>query len=326
MWKVLVLGKIHEAGIEKLYQAGDMEIVQLPDNPPGLDAIVSGCDGVIVRTTPIDRKLINAAVRLKIVARHGVGYDAVDVQALSEREIPLAVTGDVNSTAVAEHTLALILDVSKNVTAFDKKIRIGEFSVRDRFSALELNGRTALIIGFGRIGRKVAALCRAFDMNVLIYDPYIDEGMAERHGTRRVSSWREALTDADVVTIHAPKSAQTEHLFGVAEFRRMKKGSILINVARGGMVDEAALADALDEGRLAGAALDVFEREPPLPTSRLIQHEAVVLSPHSAAFTQECVQRMSVACANNIVSFRDGRIDPELVVNRNVLKLNQKAK
>lgn len=319
MQRVLVLGRIHQAGIERLTEAGRFDIVERPDNPPDLKALVPDVDAIIVRTTRIDRPLIAAAGRLTLVARHGVGYDAVDVDALSERNIPLALVGDVNSTAVAEHALALMLDVAKFTTAYDRAIRQGEFRIRDRFAAVELSGRTVLIIGLGRIGRKVAALCRAFGMTVIGSDPFVSRGDAEALGVTLVEDWREQLPSVDVVTVHAPKLPGEGFLIGERELQAMKRGSILINVSRGGMVDEAALIRALDEGRLMGAGLDVFEREPLPPDDPLARHPAVVLSPHSAAFTQDCARRMSLACAENVIACHDGKLDPALVVNAQVL-------
>ena len=294
-------------------------MIERPDNPPDLLTLASETDAIIVRTTRIDRPVIAAAGMLKLVARHGVGYDAVDVDALSERNIPLALVGDVNSTAVAEHALALMLDVAKFTTAYDRAIRQGEFRIRDRFAAVELSGRTVLIIGLGRIGRKVAALCRAFGMTVLGSDPFVSSEDAERLGITSVEDWRQRLPYVDVVTIHAPKLPGEGFLIGADELRAMKPGAILINVSRGGMVDEAALIQALDKGRLMGAGLDVFEREPLPADDPLARHPWVVLSPHSAAFTQDCARRMSLACAENVIACSDGKLDPALVVNLQVL-------
>lgn len=319
MHKVLVLGKIHEAGIERLRQSGDFDIVERKDNPQDLHSAAADADMIIVRTTRIDQKLLDQSPKLKMVARHGVGYDAVDVAALTARGVPLALTGDVNSTAVAEHTLALMLAVAKQVVPFAMAIRAGDFAIRDHFSAFELGGRTVLIIGLGRIGRKVARLAQVFGMDVIASDPFVSADDAGRLSVKLVADWRAVLGDVDFVSIHAPKLPDTRYLIGSAELAAMKPGSVLINVSRGGMVDEAALLEALDRGHLAGAGLDVFEREPLPADDPLAMHPALVLSPHSAAFTGECARRMSLACADNVIDFTAGRLDRGLVVNPQTL-------
>ncbi len=295
MRKVLVLGKIREAGLERLRAAGQFDVVERPDNPPDLHNVAHDIWAIIVRTTPINRALLQHAPALRIVARHGVGYDAVDVPALTERGIPLAVTGDVNSVPVAEHTLALMLDLAKHVTAYDHAIREDRFSIRDRFAATEFAGRTVLLIGFGRIGKRVARLCQAFDMRVIVTDPFVSADMANAASVDLATDATSALPLADYVSIHAPKIPGAKPLIGAAELALMKRGAMLINVSRGGMVDEQALLAALQSGHLGGAELDVFEKEP-LPSSHpLATRPDVVLSPHSAAFTQEAGERMAVS-------------------------------
>jgi D-3-phosphoglycerate dehydrogenase len=315
MWKVLVLGRIHQGALARLRERDQFDVVERPDMPSDLLAQVQDTDVIIVRITPIDRRTIAAAPRLKLVARHGVGYDAVDVAALTTRGIPLAVVGDVNSGAVAEHTLALLLALSKKLRQYDIDLRTGNFSIRDSFSTFELNGRSILIIGFGRIGRKVTKLCQAFGMSVLISDPFMSESDVSKAGATLMDI-SSALPIADVVSIHAPKMPGTGPIIGAAELRAMKEGAVLINVARGGMVDEAALVEALLSGHLAGAGLDVFDTEPLPHDHPLVFLPSVVLTPHSAAFTAECVRRMGDACVNNVLSFAADRLDPALVVNR----------
>ncbi len=320
MWNVLVLGKIHADGIERLKQAEDFRLIELPDNAPDLMQKAKDADAIIVRTTRIDRKLLEQTPRLQIVARHGVGYDAVDVAALTERGIPLALVGDANSIAVAEHTLALMLALAKQVVRYDRAIRTGNYAVRDSFDARELSGRTILIVGFGRIGRAVARLCRAFGMAVIVFDPFVAAAAVEAEGCRAVVDFRDVLGEADFVSVHAPKLPDTQYLIGAGELSQFKPGAWLINVARGGMVDEGALLEAVQSGRLGGAALDVFESEPLPPVHPLAREERIVLSPHSAAFTEECARRMALACAENVIACAGGQLDPALVVNGEVLR------
>ena len=318
MPNVLVLGKIHPAGIDRLGEAG-CTVRELPDHPADLTGHVADTDAIIVRMTRIDAAAIEAAARLRIVARHGVGYEAVDVDALTARGIPLALVGDVNSGAVAEHTLALMLGLAKRLAAYDRATRRGDFAIRDSFSARELSGKTVLVIGFGRIGREVAKRCACFGMSVIAADPFVEASTVEKAGYAHVSDFRPALDRADYVTIHVPKTPGAGYLMGASEFAALKPDAVVLNLSRGGLVDENALHDALLAGRLRGAALDVFEDEPPGRDNPLFALDSVIVSPHCAAFTEECARRMALACAENVVAAFDGRLDPALVVNRGVL-------
>ncbi len=318
MPKILILGKIHAAGIERLGAVAGIAVEELPDHAADLLQRVADADAIIVRMTPIDEAVIDAAPKLRIVARHGVGYEAVDVDALTRRAIPLALVGDVNSGAAAEHTLALMLALAKRLVAYDQATREGNFAISDSFSARELANATVLILGFGRIGRQVARRCAAFDMSVVVADPFVEASAVEEAGYRHVGDFHDALGEADYVTIHIPKTPDTEYLIGAAELAAMKPGAAVLNVSRGGIVDEAALHEALVAGRLRGAALDVFEDEPPASDNPLFALDSVVVSPHCAALTQECARRMALACADNVLAALDGRLDPTLVVNRDV--------
>lgn len=318
MPSVLVLGKIHQAGIDRL-KAADCAIAELSDHSADLMAHVHRADAIIVRMTRIDSTVIGAAPKLRIVARHGVGYEAVDVAALTARGIPLALVGDVNSGAVAEHTLALMLGLAKRLVTYDRATRDGNFAIRDTFSARELAGKTVLVVGFGRIGREVAKRCACFGMSVIAADPFVDASAVEAAGYAHVSDFHDALGRADYITVHVPKVPGADYLIGGPELAAMKPEAAVLNLSRGGVVDETALREALRAGRLRGAALDVFEDEPPKPDNPLFALDSVIASPHCAAFTEECVRRMALACAANVLAAFEGKLDPELVVNREVL-------
>jgi D-3-phosphoglycerate dehydrogenase / 2-oxoglutarate reductase len=240
------------------------------------------------------------------------------VAALTKRHISLALVGDVNSAAVAEHVLALMLGLARRLALHDRATREGRFQIRDAFSTTELAEKTALIVGYSRIGRQVSRRCAAFDMRVIVADPVV-AAAAEADGHRHVGDFRTAWGEADVVTVHVPRGPDTEHLIGRREIAAMRPGTILINAARGGIVDESALYDALASGRLGGAGLDVFAKEPPEPSHPLFRLDNVLVSPHSAAFTDECGRRMAVASAKNVLDCFEGRLDPSLVVNKEVL-------
>lgn len=316
---LVIFGKIAAAGEERLRKDGRFSVAAYPDFPPERIEAAADADAIIVRMTPIDRPLIEAAPRLKIVSRHGVGYDTVDAAALAEHGIPLSVTGDVNSGAVAEHALALMLALAKRVVTYDRAVRSGDFRIRDTFSARELNGRTILLVGYGRIGRKVAHLALAFGMKVAVYDPFVDAASLAKEGIEIAPDLMAGLSIADIVSVHAPKTPETTHIIGEAALAAMRPDAWLVNVARGGLVDETALLAALDAGLIAGAALDVFETEPPARDNPLLSHERVVVSPHSAAFTIECADRMALSCVENVIDYFDGKLDQSLVVNRRAL-------
>jgi D-3-phosphoglycerate dehydrogenase len=316
---VLVAGRIHEAGIDVLRAAPGVtfEVVEevstdayAPRIPPA--------DALLIRTQPLPASIVAGAPRLRIVSRHGVGYDSVDVQALNARGIPLAVIGDANSRIVAEHAFTLVLALAKRVPAHDRAVRKGDWGVRDGFPAAELWGKTLFLVGFGRIGRLVAGMAAAFGMRVLAHDPYRSADAIRAGGAEPVPALADGLRAADAVSLHMPK-AEGNPLIGADELALMKPGVVLVNTARGGLIDEGALADALDAGRIAGAGLDVFEAEPPAADGRLFRSGRTVLSLHIAGLTEECAARMGEMAARNILDFFAGRLDPALVVNRDAI-------
>ena len=311
---VLVAGKIHPVGLDLLAAAG-MEVdyveeVSLPSYLP----FIERADAVLIRTQPMPAEAIDKAPRLRIVSRHGVGYDSVDVEALNRRGIPLAVVGDVNSRTVAEHAMLMLLSTSKRLLAYDECVRASRWSYRNSLEATELDGKTLLIVGFGRIGRLVARMAAPFGVASIAYDPFQPAGAIAAEGVEPVGL-EEGLRRADLATIHAPKIGDAP-LIGAAELALMKPTAIIVNTSRGGIVDEAALTAALEGGALAGAGLDVFETEPPSPGLALLKDRRVVLTPHSASLTQECAARMSAGAARNILDCFEGRLTPGLVVNK----------
>jgi D-3-phosphoglycerate dehydrogenase len=312
---ILVAGKLHPAGLERLKKAEGftstlVQEVSVESYVPHL----AEADAVVLRTQPMTAETIAKAPNLKIVSRHGVGYDAVDVKALNARGIPLAIVGDVNSRAVAEHTLMLMLAVARHALAHDAAIRAGDWNIRNRFETVELDGKTLLLMGFGSIGRRVAELARAFGMTVVAYDPFIKPDVLARHGVKPAGELLQAIAEADYISLHMPGAATAAVMFE-EEIAAMKPSAILINAARGGLVDELALDRALRDGRLLGAGLDVLAAEPPAPDHPLLSNPKVLISPHSAGLTSECAARMAVASVQNIIDHFAGRLDPALVVN-----------
>jgi D-3-phosphoglycerate dehydrogenase / 2-oxoglutarate reductase len=312
---ILVAGRIHDAGLALLRSAPGVTFDLVDEvSTESYAPLVEHADAVLIRTQPMPASVINAAPHLKIVSRHGVGFDAVDVAALNQRGIPLAIVGDVNSRSVAEHTMMLILSLAKRTLTYDAKTRRSEWNYRNRFDATELAGKTLLLLGFGRIGRSVAKLAQAFGMEILVHDPFVDETVIRNTGAIRAPDIDAALALADVISVHIPLSSGGA-LIGTRELAQLKPTAVVVNTARGGLIDEEALATALENGRLAGAGLDVFTAEPPPHDHRLFGNDRVILSPHSAGLTRESAIRMSESAVQNILDFFAGSLDPKLVVN-----------
>jgi D-3-phosphoglycerate dehydrogenase len=312
---ILVAGKLHAAGLARLKDAKGfthtlVEEVSVESYLPHLPE----AEAVVIRTQPMTAETIALAPKLKIVSRHGVGYDSIDAKALKDRGIPLTIVGDVNSRAVAEHTLMLMLAVARRAAQHDAAARNGNWNVRNRFETVELDGKTLLLLGFGRIGRRVAELARAFGMAVMAHDPFVKPDILAKHGVRPADDLPKALAQADYVSLHIPGQG-TGAVISAAELVAMKPCAILINAARGGLVDEIALDKALREGRLYGAGLDVLKSEPPEASHPLLSNDRVLISPHTAGLTDECAARMAVASVQNVIDFFAGRLDPSLIVN-----------
>jgi D-3-phosphoglycerate dehydrogenase len=320
MPKVLVILPFHEDGMKLLEARSDVTYEIVDGGLEELAEKIADADGVTIRTTPLPGAVIERAGRLKVVSRHGVGYDNVDVAALSRRGIPLAIAADANATAVAEHTLYFMLALAKQGRRYDRATREGQWAVRNDLAAVDLAGRRVLVMGFGRIGREVAKRCAAFGMTVMVYDPYVQANLIEAAGDwRSVPDYQAVLPETDVLTVHMPLGAESRALIGSSELRALPSHAFVINAARGGIVDEAALFDALTSGQIAGAALDVFEEEPPPSDHPLFALDNVILTPHSAGLSKEAAVRMAVSTARNVLAGIDGQLDPSMVVNREVL-------
>ena len=298
----------------------DLEIREVArDDDETLRREIADADGLILRYLPLRAEMLEAATRLKVVARHGVGCDNVDVDAATARKIPVATVGDANAVAVAELTLFFMLAASKRARHYDEAVRRGDFLARETADHLELYGRTVLLLGFGRIAQKVAARCRAFEMTVECCDPYVPQQEIADAGCMPVADLAEALPRADYVSVHVPLNEETHHLLDKEALARMKQGAILVNAARGPIVDGRALYEALESGHLAGAGLDVFEEEPPRLDDPLLSHPATVLMPHMGGSSRGAFVRMATQCAQNVLDALDGRLDSSFVINLEAL-------
>jgi D-3-phosphoglycerate dehydrogenase len=321
MKHVLVVGQIHEAGMEILQDYGDLTVDVITD--PGADIPVEkveASDAVLIRYGVLTEAQIENAERLRVVSRHGVGCDNLPVGALSARGIPVAIVGPVSAVSVAEQTMAMLLSLAKRIALYDQAVRSGNWSIRDELAISELAGKTLLLLGFGNIGREVAKRALAFDMNILVYDPFVSLDVITAAGGAAVDEWRAVLGEVDVLSVHVPLSAETKKLIDAEVLATMKPTAILLNAARGGLIDECALYRALSSRMSAGGAgIDTFEAEPLSPDSPLLSLPNVVVSPHSAALTEEAAKRMGVVAAENVIAGLEDRLDPQLVINRSEL-------
>ncbi len=316
---VIVVGRVHESGIQRLQETPGMTVTVISQEPDTVAEHVPQADAVIVRTARIDRALIARANRLQIVARHGVGFDSVDVAALTERRIPLTVVGDANARTVAEHTLYLMLATAKRGLQFDRLVRAGAWQGDGSLTGHDLFTKTVIIAGLGRVGRLVAGLCNAFGMRVRVYDPWVSAADITAIGAEPLTRLADGLADADYLTLHAPLTDETAHMVDKAALAALPRHAIVVNASRGGLVDEAALIAALRSGEIAGAGIDVFEQEPTPPDNPLFGLDNVILSPHQAGLTEECAERMSLRCAENVLGFFSGALDRNVVINPEVL-------
>jgi D-3-phosphoglycerate dehydrogenase len=318
MKRILIIQPLRPEGLQIFDSRKDVSYKVVTDSSEeNLLANVGDADAIAVRTAVITKRLLDAAPRLKVISRHGVGYDNIPVSECTARGIAVTVVGAVNAISVAEHTWFLILAAARSGIELDTATRRGEFGIRDRVTGVELSGRNLLIIGFGRIGRQVAARARAFGMNILVFDPYVHGDLPK--DVRVSASLESALREANVVGLHAPLSDETRHMLGEHELALLPKGAIVINASRGGLIDEAALLAAVKSRHLHGAGLDTFEVEPLPPDSPLLAEPRIILSPHAAAMTETSMVAMAVMTAKNAIAGLDGTLDPELVVNPSVL-------
>ena len=320
--KLLLPAPMARVGWDLLAKRGDVRAVPFDVNAPTTEfhALLVDAEGVALIATPFGEADIRAAPRLRVVARLGAGYDRVDVPALTRRGIPLMVTGDANSPSVAEQALYFMLEFAKRGAALNAMVR--EHRWMDRWAEalpVDLFGKTLLVVGFGRTGTRVAKPCLALGMTVRVYDPYVEPAAIASAGCVPERDLDAALPHADFVTLHCPKTPETVAMFNAARLARMKPIAYIVNTARGGIIDQPALYIALTTGVIRGAALDVFDREPPAPDEPLLSLPNVITAPHLAGVTKESFERMAASGVSNLLSVLDGRPNAENVVNREVL-------
>lgn len=310
---------LHPAGRAILDAAPDVTVAVATD-AADFASRAREAEAILLWLTRVDRACLDSCRRLKVVARYGVGFDTVDITACTERGLPVAVTNGANDLGVAKHTMPLLLGFARRLTQYDAMVRRSEWRSLDGPRIGELAGRTVLAIGYGRSGARVARLCAAFGMRGMVHDPAFPTPRIAADGHLPAPHWRAALAEADVVTLHCPLNDSTRHLIDADAFARMTPGVWLINTARGPVVEEAALLDALWSGKVAAVGLDVLSVKPALPDNPVLGMDNVIRTPHSAASAQETLARMAARAAHNILDVLAGRIDPGFLVNPEVLR------
>ena len=300
--KVLICDKLDDNSISKMKDAGVDLTVKTGMKPEELIATIPEYDVMVVRSaTKAKREIIEAAKNLKLIVRAGVGIDNIDVGAAKERNIEVRNTPGATSVTVAEHTIGLMLALARNIPQGYASLNEGRWD-RKKYAGTELMGKNLGLIGFGRIGHEVSTRAKAFGMTVVSYDPIIDPKIAEESGVPLVSL-DELLSKSDYISLHVPLLPTTKHMINAETIAKMKKGAKIINCARGGTIDEEALANAIKEGHISGAAFDVFEIEPPDGNNPLIGLEAFIGVPHLGASTAEGQARAGLDVANIVIDF-----------------------
>ena len=318
MYKIAIVDKMHEDGINLLKKNPNFQCEIIEDLSKGnLISKLPDFDGITLRRGKIDAEILEKCKKLKVISRHGVGYDNIDINFLKKNKISLLVTGTTTSTSPAEHIMFMILNISKSFNLFDESVRNGNFDkiMHMKHNSFELCNKIILIVGFGRIGRKLIKRCLGFEMKVFVYDPYVDKKIIESFGGEKINNLEENLKKTDVLSLSVPLTKDTLNMIDLKKMEVMKSTSIIINTSRGGVINEKDLNTALDKGIIFGAGIDVFEKEPPSKDNLLLKNKRVLLSPHAATFTKECTSNMAIQTAQNIIDFFENKLNKLMVVN-----------
>jgi len=322
--KVLLVEHIHKAAEELLAQKATLVFPE-PQNVAGILASISDCDALVVRNTKIPRQVMEAAPNLVAIGRHGVGYDTVDINAASDLRIPVVYTPAANTESVAEIAVGFIICSCRKIVKAHAETRSGKLlsdsitmsvmAQRYGLTNFDLWGKTLGVIGVGRIGSSVSKkMIAAFNMQVFGYDPYVDAKILAGYGVQKVETLEEMLPRCDFVTVHCPGGAETRHMINARTLALMKPDAYLINTARGTIIDEASLIQALQKKQIAGAAMDVYDPEPPSANNPLLNMENVIVTPHYCAMTAESLYNMGTTVAQGVVDILEGR-RPQYLVN-----------
>ena len=316
MKNILIIQPIDKSGIEILENHPDynFEIID-GTNLEEIKKKIIECDGISIRTAKLPAEVIRGAKNLKIISRHGVGYDNIDLEAAKEKNITISITATANAVAVAEHVMFMLLNISKRKDMYDKTVKSGRFNDRNKLpKTIELWNKNILIMGFGRIGKSLIKRCIGFEMNVYVYDPFVSKEEIESLGGKKIEDLKEGVKKMDALTLHMPLNEKTKNIINYDVLKNMKKNCIIINASRGGIINENDLNKSLNENKIFGAGLDVFDTEPPDNDNPLLKNDKTFLSPHTAAFTEECMVRMGKETIQNIIDFFDKKLEKSKIV------------
>ena len=313
--KILVIQNIHQEGINLLKGNSSYEFEIFDEINEDLKQKIVDCDAISIRTAKLPNEIISSAKKLQVISRHGVGYDNIDLKSTKEIGATLTITATANAVAVAEHVMFMLLNISKRKDMYDQSVKLGKFNDRNKLpKTIELWGKNILIAGFGRIGQALIKRCLGFEMNVFVYDPYINDEKIKSLGGKKVNDIKEAVKEMDAISLHIPLNDETKNIINYDLLRSMKTNCIVVNAARGGIINEVDLDKALRENLIFGAGLDVFETEPPKSDNPLLKNDKVFLSPHTAAFTEECMIRMGKETIQNIIDFFEKKLDKSKII------------
>ena len=317
MFKIGIVDNMHEDGINLLKNNPKFECEIIENlSKENLISKLPNFDGITLRRGKIDNEILEKCEKLKVISRHGVGYDNVDTNSLKRKNITLLVTGTTTSISPAEHIMFMILNISKGIDFYDKAVRTGKFEtiMHAKHNTFELFNKKILIVGFGRIGKKLIKRCLGFEMEVYVYDPFVDKKIIDSFGGKKINNFDDGLKKTDILSLSVPLNKDTNNMINLKKIRMMKKTAVIINTSRGGVINEADLNEALNQGMIYGAGLDVFESEPPSKDNPLLLNKKVLLSPHAATFTKECTSNMAIQTAQNIIDFFEKKLNQLMIV------------
>ena len=318
MPKIAIVDKIHLDGIKLLEENPKFQYEVIEDlSKKNLISKLPSFDAITLRRGKIDAEILEKCKNLKVISRHGVGYDNVDTKFLKKNNITLLITATTTAVSPTEHIMFMILNISKGIDLYDNAVRSGKFDSimhMKNNNNFELANKKILIVGFGRIGRKLIKRCLGFEMKVYAYDPFVDQKTIESFGGIKVNDLNEGLKKTDILSLSVPLTEKTHNMINLEKIKLMKKSAIIINTSRGSVVNEKDLNEALIEGIIYGAGLDVFEKEPPDNDNPLLKNKKIVLSPHAATFTNECRSNMSIETVQNVIDFFENKMNKSMIV------------
>ena len=316
MKKIAVIEKIHKDGLKLIDEKSDYKYELISDvSEENLKKKLPNFDACTLRVSKLNENILKHCPKLKVISRHGVGFDNVDLEYIKKNNITLLVTATANAVAVAEQVIYMMLTISKSISRYDNEVRLGNFKKNaSEIETLELFNKEVLIVGFGRIGKSLIKRCLGFEMKVNVYDPFVSKEIISQFGGNKIDNLDDGLKSCDYLSLHIPLTEKTKNMINGSKLNSMKKTAIIINTSRGGIINEIDLDNALNEKIIFGAGLDVFEKEPVNKDNPLLKNKRVLLSPHSATFTNECKSRMSIETTRNIINFFENKLNKSMIV------------